>query len=252
MAGGAQPSAATVLSAGVGGRTVSAEDAAGGRGHNRYLFPAAELPALLEAVAVRACVAVTGVDGAGAVARQDGADVVASSNLLAGAVDDWQYSVGEGPCVDAVRTGSTVVLGSTSRESAWARFVPGAHRLGVRSALSLPLRVAGDVVGSLNLYSRREDQFDDAAVHQGELFARPAAATLAVLGIVDHAADAADVAGLELQDAAMVARAVGVLLGSTPGLSVPAARARLVAMAGEQDVAVVVLARQIVAAVTRS
>ena len=64
--------------------------------------------------------------------------------------------------------------------------------------------------------------------------------------------DAADVAGLELQDAAMVARAVGVLLGSTPGLSVPAARARLVAMAGEQDVAVVVLARQIVAAVTRS
>lgn len=224
---------------------------ADGLGHNGHLFPAAKLAVLLEDVAVRACIAVPGVDGGGAMVRQDGTNLMAWSNAFARSVDEWQYGLGEGPCVDAVRHGSTVVLSSTSRASAWSRFLPQAHRLGVRSGLSLPLRVAGDVVGSLNLYSRREDQFGEDEVRQGELFARPAASRLAVLGIVDDAADAADVAGLELQDLAVVGRAVGVLLGSDPDLSVPSARARLVAMAAEQDVSVVVLARLIVSGATR-
>ena len=220
--------------------------------HNEYLFSAGELPALLDDVAARACAVVPGVDGGGVLVLQDRTSVMAWTNAFARSVDDWQYRVGEGPCVDALRTGETVVLGSTSRAQDWARFVPHAHDLGLRSALSVPLRVAGEVVGSLNLYSRREDQFDADAVSQGELFARPAASTLAVLGIVDHTADAADVAGLELQDAAMIARAVGVLLATAPALSVPAARTRLASMAKQQNLAVVHLARQIVSDATRS
>lgn len=222
-----------------------------GRSHNRHLFTAAELPVLAQDVAARACIAVPGVDGGGVLVRQDEKNVLAWSNDFARSVDDWQYRVGEGPCVDALLTGTTVVLGSTSRESQWSRFLPEARRLGVRSALSLPLRVAGDVIGSVNLYSRRDDQFDADAVLQGELFARPAASTLAVLGIVDHAADAADVVGLELQDVALVARAVGVLLAASPELSVAAARARLDAMAHEQDRGVVACSRQILLAVTQ-
>lgn len=220
--------------------------------HNEHLFSAAELPALLDEVASRACAVVPGVDGGGVLVRQDETSVMAWTNAFARSVDEWQYRIGEGPCVDALHTGETVVLGSTSRAQDWTRFVPHAHELGMRSALSVPLRVAGEVVGSLNLYSRRPDQFDADAVRQGELFARPAASTLAVLGIVDHTADAADVAGLELQDAAMVARAVGVLLASDPALTVPTARSRLTSMAGEQDVAVVDLARRIVSGARQS
>ncbi|RYZ32242.1 MAG: GAF domain-containing protein [Propionibacteriaceae bacterium] len=236
----------------VGGHGVSPEESNAPGRHNGYLYSSTELPALLDEVAARASAVVPGVDGAGVLVLQDDTSVMAWSNAFARSVDDWQYSVGEGPCVDALDRGETLVLDSTSRATGWTRFVPRAHELGLRSALSVPLRVAGEVVGSLNLYSRREDQFDADAVRQGELFARPAASTLAVLGIVDHAADAADVVGLELQDVTVVARAVGVLLAGDPTLTVPAARARLVSTAQEQDVAVVVLARRIVSAVGRS
>jgi len=227
---------------------VSAEAADESGGHNESLFSAAELPALLDDVAARASAVVPGVDGGGVLVLQDDTSVLAWTNAFARSVDGWQYRIGEGPCVDALRTGETVVLGSTSRAQDWARFVPHAHELGLRSALSVPLWVAGEVVGSLNLYSRRDDQFDADAVSQGELFARPAASTLAVLGIVDQTADAADVAGLELQDLATVARAVGVLLATDPALNVNAARTRLASMAEEQHVAVVDLARKIVSA----
>ena len=57
---------------------------------------------------------------------------------------------------------------------------PRAGRLGVRSALSLPLLVDGCVIGALNVYGRRFNSFDEVSV--GESFAQPAAVTAALGG----------------------------------------------------------------------
>ncbi len=47
--------------------------------------------------------------------------------------------------------------------------------LGIRSALSLPLPLPGQVVGAINVDAHGKDVFDDHAAELGELFAAPAA-----------------------------------------------------------------------------
>ncbi len=61
-----------------------------------------------------------------------------------------------------------------------APFGPRVGRLGIHSALSLPLLLPGEVVGAINVYARGKDVFDDHAVELGELFA--ALAKALVLG----------------------------------------------------------------------
>jgi GAF domain-containing protein len=57
----------------------------------------------------------------------------------------------------------------------WPRFGPRVGRLGVHSVLSLPLLLADQVIGAINVYARDKDVFDDRAAELGELFAKPAA-----------------------------------------------------------------------------
>lgn len=53
-------------------------------------------------------------------------------------------------------------------EKMWPRFGPRVGRLGVHSALSLPLLLPGQVVGAINVYARGKAAFDDHATHLGE------------------------------------------------------------------------------------
>ena len=57
----------------------------------------------------------------------------------------------------------------------WPRFGPRAGRLGVHSALSLPLLLSDQVIGAINVYAHGKDVFDEHAAELGQLFAKPAA-----------------------------------------------------------------------------
>src|SRR4029079_13429501 len=81
----------------------------------------------------------------------------------------------EGPCITAALERRTVRSGSLGGEKMWPRFGPRVGRLGVHSALSLPLLLPDQVVGAINVYSHDKDVFDEHAVELGELFAKPAA-----------------------------------------------------------------------------
>ena len=54
-------------------------------------------------------------------------------------VDAIQYGINEGPCITAAAEGRTMRSGSLSADRQWPRFGPRVGRLGVHSALSLPL-----------------------------------------------------------------------------------------------------------------
>jgi GAF domain-containing protein len=92
-------------------------------------------------------------------------------------VDSHQYSVDEGPCLEAVRTGHQVRIDSMKNETRWPKFTKAAATE-VSASLSLPLRVRGAVVGALNLYSTSRP-FLDADRGVGEAFAEQAAVALA-------------------------------------------------------------------------
>jgi GAF domain-containing protein len=164
------------------------------------------LPDLLVHVAEYAVAAIPGADGAGV-------------TLLQRQVDAVQYGIGEGPCITAAATGVTVHSGSLGTDAAWPRFGPRVRRLGVHSALSLPLVTPQGVLGAMNVYAHVEDAFDDRAVHMGELFAVPAAIAVQNAQVLSQALILAGQLEAGLKTRAVIDQAVGILIsrsGATP------------------------------------
>jgi GAF domain-containing protein len=94
-------------------------------------------------------------------------------------IDRAQYRTGDGPCVDAYRTGAPYVIRSTVEPGRWQEFRDSAARHGVLSTLSLPMITNDGPVGALNLYAETEDSFTDNDQRVGEMFASHAAFLLA-------------------------------------------------------------------------
>ena len=140
------------------------------------------LPELLAEVAAFAVQAIPGADGAGVtLLRVDRVDnmveALAASAEFVAEIDEIQYvTLKEGPCITAALQRRTVRSGSLGGEKMWPRFGPRVGRLGVHSALSLPLLLPPDqVVGAIHVYAHGKDVFDEHAAELGELFAKPAA-----------------------------------------------------------------------------
>lgn len=179
------------------------------------------LPEVLAEVAGFAVRAIPGADGAGVtllrVNRVDNmvAALAASAPFVA-EIDEIQYvALREGPSITAALERRTVRCGSLGGEKMWPRFGPRVGRLGVHSALSLPLLLPDRVVGAINVYAYGKDVFDERAAELGELFAKPAAVA------VHNAQILADALVLTVQlQAALSARpvidqAIGLIRGRT-------------------------------------
>ena len=133
------------------------------------------------------CVETLDVCGAGiSLVSGSGDRVVVSATDGAGArVEDLQFTLGEGPCVDAVSGGVPVLFPDLGRSGGltvdrWPLFLAGAAGAGVRAVFAFPLRIGAISVGAMDLCRDRP----------GELSADQLSAAL-------QAADAAAVALLE-------------------------------------------------------
>ena len=105
---------------------------------------------------------------------------VTSSDPRAARVDEVQYGQGDGPCLEAVRTGQITVVTDLTEEHRWGLYPAHAMCHGVRSSLSLPLAVNGRTRGALNLYATTPHAFGVDQQHRAEVFASQASATLTV------------------------------------------------------------------------
>jgi GAF domain-containing protein len=84
---------------------------------------------------------------------QDDAFTVASSDGLTRQLDELQYSGGDGPCLEALRTSVPVIVTDMDRETRWPYYVQRAAALGARSSLSYPLLNGDASIGALNFYA---------------------------------------------------------------------------------------------------
>src|SRR4051794_11093766 len=121
-----------------------------------------------EAVLRRACDATKAVipgadDVSVTLIELDRPRTAASSGELAARADHQQYAAGEGPCLDAARTGSPVLVPDLAAEDRWPGYVPAGLEAGVRGSLSVPIEVP-NVVGALNIYAREAAAFDEDVV----------------------------------------------------------------------------------------
>lgn len=107
----------------------------------------------------RELVAETGIDGVGVAvfASASTRDLVFATDVLAEELDELQFTVGEGPCLDAYRFGSREriddLLG-TEALARWPIYSTQASALGAASVYAYPLGADDARLGVLELYGR--------------------------------------------------------------------------------------------------
>jgi len=93
-------------------------------------------------------------------------------------IDHAQYESGHGPCLDAFRNGTKIVVDSLELDDRYPEFAASAMAHGLRSTLSLPMLTGGNSLGALNFYSDSDGAFGETEAEIGRLFAAQATVVL--------------------------------------------------------------------------
>ena len=145
-----------------------------------------------------------------------------STNDLSALIEDLQYTLGEGPCVDAYAENRPVLEPDLADPLVprWLAFTPAALAGGVRAIFGFPLQLGAVRLGALNFYRDRPGllsagQHADSLVLAGvvtrTVLAMQAKAPLGALGAEIEAG--ADLRAVVHQAAGMVAAQLGVSVG---------------------------------------
>jgi GAF domain-containing protein len=127
-------------------------------------------------------------------------------------LDERQYDLGFGPCLDAARTGQTIIVDHDREDTPYREWTRIARRAGVRHTVSVGLPLAQRNVGGLNIYKTDEGIFPPAFVEQVQTFAGFAA--VAVNNVTSYAKVVDEVAGLRraMESRAVIEQAKGILM----------------------------------------
>ena len=105
------------------------------------------------------CPGITGVNGAGVMLMSG--DIprgsLCASDEVSTLIEELQYTLGEGPCVDAYQLDAVVAEPDLAHPVArrWVAFTPPVLEAGVRAVFGFPLRVGTVRLGALNMYRDR-------------------------------------------------------------------------------------------------
>jgi hypothetical protein len=172
----------------------------------------------------RLCVSLLGVTGAGIsiVTAAGNHGVVCSTDAVSARIEDLQFTLGEGPCVDALAAASPVLVPDLD-DSAWVlsgrwpTFLSAAVEAGVRAVFAFPLTIGAIHLGAIDLYRDAPGELTDNELAGALLAAHTA--TIALL----HLKDSSNVPGgdtrMPTSNEIQIHRATGMVqvqLGCTP------------------------------------
>ena len=102
-----------------------------------------------------------------------------ASDAIAARLDQLQYDLGEGPCLQSAEVGASVLCADLDKERRWPNFVARARsETALRSVLAI--RLPGRDSAAMNFYADQPDTFDDTAIAAASILAAHAAGLLAV------------------------------------------------------------------------
>lgn len=134
---------------------------------------------------VERCAEIVRMDAGGLVLVNDAGELqlMTSTNEAAVVLESMQLAEAAGPCIDCFHTGNAVAIDDISTSTAWPAFRSAAVDQGFHSLLSIPMKVQGRVIGTMNLFRAASEAVSsrDAAVAQ-------ALADVATIGIIHERA----------------------------------------------------------------
>jgi transcriptional regulator with GAF, ATPase, and Fis domain len=133
-----------------------------------------------------ACTEVLEVDAAGLMLTdlRGGLRLVAWCPDAMKRLEVFELQTDEGPSLDAIRTGQAVVnVDVTEARQRWPRFTAAALAADIRSAHALPLRLRGQLIGVMNLFSTEQQRMSQNDIALGQ-----ALADVATIGLLQQRA----------------------------------------------------------------
>jgi GAF domain-containing protein len=172
------------------------------------------LGAVLRRIAELAARIVPGAQDASVTLVQGGkARSVAFSGQVAVTLDERQYELGYGPCMDAARTGQVISIEDTSHSEAYSEFSRQAHRQGIHRILSIGMPGLQDTGGALNIYcTAAPGRFDQATREIATTFAGYAAFVLQNAAIYARALEEVGQMTQAMASRASIEQAKGIIM----------------------------------------
>jgi len=196
-------------------------------------------------------VAVRELDAAGVgislMTGEGSSGTAAASDATSEIIEELQFTLGEGPCMDAFATQRPVLAPDLSQEasSRWPWYSPAAQGHGVGAVFAFPLQVGAARLGALDVYRRHPGSLSSAATTLALTFAH--VATMTLLAGQEDAADGQSPDGIDeaLETRYEVHQAQGMVMVQLE-VTLVEAMARLRAYAYLHDRRLGVVARDIV------
>jgi GAF domain len=171
------------------------------------------------------CISELGVTGGGISMVAPGGDrgVVCATDEVAAHIEDLQFTLGEGPCVEAIQTSAPVLIEDLSaphdpQVRRWPAFSQGAFTRGAGAVFAFPLRVGSVNVGALDLYRSTPGAMSPNELTGALLAADAAANALVQIEIESEGRDLSRAADLQGAHHMQVHQATGMV---TVQLDVP-------------------------------
>jgi hypothetical protein len=147
------------------------------------------------------------------VLRGADAHTPACTGGLALTLDESQYTLGEGPCLQAARAATIESVSDMATESRWPGWTAGALRAGARSSLSIGLPVHATGGGALNLYAADPHVFDADTVAVAQAFASYATLVVAIDHLNDARVTLSEHVDAAMDGEAVIEQAKGIIIG---------------------------------------
>ncbi|MDN4646429.1 GAF and ANTAR domain-containing protein [Arthrobacter sp. PsM3] len=96
---------------------------------------------------------------------------VAGSSPRAVILDRIEQSLGDGPCIEALRTRSMVLLADVGTDPRWPAYQQQLGAQGVRSTLGVPLEIGADAAAALNFFAPGTGIFTQDIIAEASGFA---------------------------------------------------------------------------------
>ncbi|XVS62115.1 ANTAR domain-containing response regulator [Actinosynnema sp. CA-299493] len=172
-----------------------------------------DFEALLHRVCEQVTTAVPGVDEATITLLQDGEPTtIASTSEVVVDLDRGQYERGDGPCLEAARTGELVRVSIGEVAERWPEFARDAGAAGFGSFLSAPLAINDGHGGGVNCYSGHPGGFAELDEKLLGLYTGAATAALRAYCRYQHARDVTGQLRIALETRAVIDQAKGILM----------------------------------------